>query len=195
MLPRTILENEVVRLTPLQKEDSKHLIELAKDSSLWNYFPVDLSDRDSFLGWLDRRLELMEQGEWLPYLVFSKRLSQYVGMTCYLNIDEKNQVIEIGGTWYGSKFHGTDVNPNCKMLMMSHAFETLSMQRVEYKTDVLNERSRRAIMKLGAKQDGILRSDRIVQGDRRRDTIYYSILAEEWPSVKNKLAVRIQSFQ
>ncbi|MFT4834137.1 MAG: RimJ/RimL family protein N-acetyltransferase [Marinoscillum sp.] len=195
MLPRTTLENDSVKLTVLQKSDWQHLIDLAKDSSLWSYFPVDLSENDSFHSWLDSRITLMDEGEWLPYLVYSKTFGKYVGLTCYLSIDEPNKVIEVGGTWYGTQFHGTDVNPNCKILMMSHAFETLGFQRLEYKTDVLNERSRRAIMKLGAKEDGVLRSNRIVQGERRRDTIYYSILAKEWPEVKAKLASRIASYK
>ncbi|MFY0607899.1 MAG: GNAT family N-acetyltransferase [Cyclobacteriaceae bacterium] len=195
MLPRTILENHAVRLTPFQKGDWQLLQELAKDPHLWGHFPEDLSKEGALQNWTDSKLKLMETGSWLPYLVYSKTYNQYVGMTCYLNIDEAHGGLEIGGTWYGSKFHGTDVNPNCKLLMMTNAFESLNMQRVEYKTDALNERSRRAITKLGAKQEGILRSNRIVQNERRRDTVYFSILANEWPEVKANLTTRIEKYQ
>jgi len=195
MLPRTTLENDKVRLTVLKEGDWQYLVGLSKDPSLWNHFPSDLSDENSLRSWLGATLEFKEKGTWLPYLVYSKTYKNYVGLTCYLNIDENHKTVEVGGTWYGVEYHGTDVNPNCKMLMMENAFESLGFERVEYKTDVLNERSRRAIQKLGAKQEGILRSNRIVQGSRRRDTVYFSILSHEWPELKTKLNKRIEGLR
>lgn len=160
---------------------------------MWTHFPYDLGDEHAFERWMEGLISLRDGGKWFPYVVYSKKQEAYAGLTCYLSIDEPNQVIEVGGTWYGTAFHGTEVNPNCKLLMMTHAFETLGYQRVEYKTDVLNVRSRRAIEKLGAREEGILRSNRIVKGGRRRDTIYYSILKHEWPSVKANLGKRIST--
>jgi len=195
MLPLSTLENDVIRLSPLKSGDLKKLTHLVSDSSLWTYFPYDLAEESVFESWMESRITLMNEGKWLPHVVYHKPSGKYAGLTCYLSIDEPNKVIEVGGTWYGSEFHGTEVNPNCKLLMMTHAFETLGFYRVEYKTDVLNVRSRRAIEKLGAKEDGILRSNRIVAKGRRRDTIYYSILKDEWPQVKANLEKRIATYR
>lgn len=193
MLRPVTLENKTLLLSPLESGDWKKLLPLNRDKELWTSFPYDLTKDHAFEQWMESRIELQKQGKWLPFLVTYKKENRPIGLSCYLNIDEPNQVLEIGGTWYARKYQGTEVNPNCKLLLMSYAFETLEYFRVEYKTDVLNARSRKAIEKLGAKQDGIMRSNRMVQNGRRRDTVYYSILKEEWSFVKERLEKRIEN--
>lgn len=195
MLEAVTLQNEIIRLSPLQPGDWKKLLPLNKEASLWTAFPVDLTDDQAFENWMESRIKLREEGQLLPFLVTHLGENRPVGLTCYMNIDEPNLGLEIGSTWYGAPYHGTAVNPNCKLLLMTHAFETLGYHRVELKTDALNLRSRKAIEKLGAKQDGILRSNRIVQNGRRRDTVYYSILRDEWPEVKVRLQERIATYR
>ncbi|MEP0365419.1 MAG: GNAT family protein [Cyclobacteriaceae bacterium] len=195
MLPIVTLENDVLRLTPLQSGDWKAYGDLHQDSSLWTAFPYDLSVDAAFEKWMEQRVEMAKEGKWYAFVVNYKKENRPVGLSCYLNIDEANLCIEIGGTWYGKAYQGTEVNPNSKLLLMTYVFETLGYERLEYKTDVLNSRSRRAIEKLGAKLDGILRSNRIVQNGRRRDTVYYSILKSEWPEIKQKLEERIAAYK
>ncbi|MFT7233730.1 MAG: RimJ/RimL family protein N-acetyltransferase [Cyclobacteriaceae bacterium] len=194
MLPITTLENEIVRLSPLKSGDWKLLTAFIGEESLWAAFPHDLSGEGVFEKWMEERVELSKEGTWYPFLVTEKKTNQSVGLSCYLNIDEPNLVIEIGGTWYAKPFQGTAVNPNSKLLLMTYVFEVLGYERLEFKTDALNSRSRSAILKLGAKLDGILRSNRIVQNGRRRDTVYYSILKSEWPEIKLKLEERLAQF-
>ncbi|WP_258103157.1 GNAT family N-acetyltransferase [Marinoscillum sp. MHG1-6] len=194
MLPIEILENGVVRLTPLQSGDWNKLLKYSRNKNLWTGFPWDLWEDSLFEKWMEDRVMMSQEGKWYPFLVNYKKINEPIGLSCYLNVDEPNLVLEIGGTWYGAPFHGTEVNPNCKLLLMTYAFERLGYERVEYKTDVLNTRSRRAIEKLGAKLDGIMRSNRIVQNGRRRDTVYYSILKDEWPDVKQGLKERIANY-
>lgn len=194
MLPITILENDTVKLSPLMSGDWKLLTEFISEKSIWTAFPNDLSSEAAFETWMEERVALSKTGHWYPFLVTDKHSGKAVGLSCYLNVDEPNLVIEIGGTWYAKPFQGTAINPNCKLLLMTYAFETLGFERLEYKTDALNARSRSAILKLGAKMDGILRSNRIVQNGRRRDTVYFSILKSEWPDIKSKLEHRISQY-
>lgn len=194
MLPIVALENESVLLSPLIHGDWEKLSGLNHDASLWTFFPYDLSDDATFAEWMDSRVDLSKEGKWYPFLVTNKKTNTAVGLSCYLSIDEENFGLEIGGTWYTSSVHGTNINPNCKLLLLAFAFETLNYERVELKTDALNVRSRRAIEKMGAKYEGILRSNRIVQSERRRDTVYYSILKAEWPEVKQGLEERITKY-
>lgn len=195
MLPLTLLENDVLLLSPLERGEWNLLAHLAENPSLWEFFPYDLSEEAAFASWMDSRLDLRESGKWMTYKIYHKAKKEYVGVSSYLNIDEANKVVEIGGTWYGAAFHGSEVNPNSKLLLMTHAFETLGFERVEFKTDARNVRSRRAIAKLGAKEEGTLRSNRIVKDGRRRDTVYYSILKNEWPAVKAGLMERVSSYK
>jgi len=127
----------------------------------------------------------------LAFAVLLKAANRHVGMTRYLNIEEAHKKLEIGSTWYEPAAWGGPVNPECKLLLMRHAFEALKVHRVEYKTDVLNARSRAAILKLGAKQEGILRKHMVAAGGRARDSVYFSIIDDEWPAVKAGLEKRL----
>lgn len=192
MIQATRLENEVVRLDPMHEGNWQELSRFVGDSEMWKHFPLDLSQRNSLEQWVQGHLK---SGKWVMYSVYYKPGALHVGSSSYLNIDKPNRVLEIGGTWYGRPYQGTEVNPHCKLLLLGNAFENLGMERVEFKTDVLNTPSRKAIEKLGARQEGILRSNRIVQNGRRRDTAVYSILRNEWAEVKQRLQDRLRSFK
>lgn len=193
MLPIITLENDIIRLSPIKTGDWRKFRGLNREASLWSFFPYDLSSDADFENWMEQLVEQGKKGEWHAFVVTNKKNKEVAGLTGYLNIDEINLGLEIGGTWYGTAFHGTAVNPSCKFLMLEYAFETLNFERVELKTDALNVRSRRAIEKLGATYEGVLRRNRIVQNSRRRDTVYYSVLKNEWPNIKSKLEERINT--
>lgn len=136
-------------------------------------------------------LEEQAEGRAVPFVVRHLADHRIIGSTRYGNIALQDRVLEIGWTWYHPAFWRSAVNTECKFLLLTHAFETFGALRVEFKTDALNARSRAAILRLGALEEGILRSKMIVRGGRRRDTVYFSILDHEWPAVKARLAARL----
>jgi RimJ/RimL family protein N-acetyltransferase len=135
---------------------------------------------------IDRRLGLQTAGSMLPFTVFDAG-GNIVGMTTYMNIDAANRRVEIGSTWYGKSAQRGPLNTQCKILLLTHAFETLNCIAVEFRTHFFNHQSRRAIERLGAKQDGILRSHQVTPNGTLRDTVVYSITAAEWPTVRTHL--------
>jgi RimJ/RimL family protein N-acetyltransferase len=135
---------------------------------------------------IDRRLGLQVAGSMLPFTVFDAG-GKIVGMTTYMNIDAANRRVEIGSTWYGKSAQRGPLNTQCKILLLTHAFETLNCIAVEFRTHFFNQQSRRAIERLGAKQDGILRSHQVAPNGNLRDTVVYSITAAEWPTVRTHL--------
>jgi RimJ/RimL family protein N-acetyltransferase len=139
---------------------------------------------------IDRRLGLQAAGSMLPFTVFDA-FGDIVGMTTYMNIDAANRRVEIGSTWYAKKAQRSPLNTQCKLLLLGHAFETLDCIAVEFRTHFFNHQSRRGIERLGAKQDGILRSHQVAGNGTLRDTVVYSIIAAEWPTVKAHLAYQL----
>lgn len=182
-----ILENEAIKLISISPAHAPELALLSKDPSLWTYFPIILDTEDHIIQWIAQALIEENAGTRKQFAIYSKQNQQLCGSTGYLNISTHDKRLEIGWTWLGKAFQGTNINANCKYLLLEYAFEVLQFQRIELKADVLNLRSRRAIEKLGATQEGIFRSHMLMPGNRRRDTVYYSILAEEWPSIKPNL--------
>lgn len=136
---------------------------------------------------IDRRLALRAKGDMLPFTVISKSTGKAVGMTTYMNIDAVNRRLEIGSTWYCPSVQRSSVNTECKLLLLAHAFEQLNCIAVEFRTHVINMQSRRGIERIGAKFDGILRAHMVMENGTIRDTACYSILAQEWPTVKAHL--------
>ena len=136
---------------------------------------------------IDTRLTMQNAGTMLPFSVIDNRTNKIVGMTTYLNIDKTHRRVEIGGTWYRKSVQQTGVNTECKLLLLTHAFETMNCIAVEFRTHAFNLQSRRAIERLGAKLDGILRNHMIMPNGTLRDTYVYSIIASEWPTVKAHL--------
>lgn len=175
-----ILENSKVLLRPITRQDFSFLKPLAADPTLWVYFTQDLSCEDEFEEWAKPAF----LGERLQFTVIDKQSNKIAGSTAFGNYSPRDQRIEIGWTWIGREFQGSGINLQMKMLMMEYAFETLGMKRVEIKTDVLNQPARKALLKMGITEEGILRSHTLMTKGRRRDTIYYSVLSDEWAELK-----------
>jgi RimJ/RimL family protein N-acetyltransferase len=136
---------------------------------------------------ITRRLALHEESKMLPFTIFNEQTGEVAGMTTYMNVDAPNRRVEIGSTWYRRSAQRTGLNTECKFLLLRHAFETLDCVAVEFRTHFFNQQSRRAIERLGAKQDGILRSHQVSADGVLRDTVVYSIIASEWPAVRRHL--------
>jgi RimJ/RimL family protein N-acetyltransferase len=178
-LPRQIiLENEQLLLRPLQFADFPALLPLTQDPSLWTYFTHDLSTLAELETWAAGHYS----GDRLQFVVMDKQSGELLGSTGFGNYFPRDQRIEIGWTWLGKTFQGTGINTQMKSLMLNYAFDALGMLRVEFKTDVLNLPARQALLRLGATEEGILRSHTLMTHGRRRDTIYYSFLRGEWPT-------------
>ena len=173
---RIVLENDHILLRPLQAEDLPALLPLTQEPSLWTYFTNDLSTLAGLETWAAGHFS----GERLQFVVIDKATQQVLGSTGFGNYFPRDQRIEIGWTWLGKAFQGTGINAQMKSLMLNYAFDALGMLRVEFKTDVLNLPARQALLRLGATEEGVLRSHTLMTKGRRRDTIYYSFLKGEW---------------
>jgi RimJ/RimL family protein N-acetyltransferase len=161
----------------------------ADDERIWT--TTVRATGEGFDPWFATALAERTAGRSLPFAVRRLSDSACIGSTSYLDMTPKHRRLEIGGTWYHPESWGTAVNPECKHLLMTHAFEVLGVQRVAFVTDVLNQRSQRAIAKLGATREGILRSHMVSQGGRMRDSVVFSIVASEWPQVREALRCRL----
>lgn len=175
-------------LLPLAQEHHDDLVEAVKDGELWKLWYTTVPSPEAMRKEIERRLDLQRQGSMLPFTVIHNQRGKAVGMTTYMNVDRENKRIEIGSTWYRASVQRTIVNTECKLLLLRHAFESLNCIAVEFRTHFFNHRSRRAIERVGAKLDGILRNHQIASNGTLRDTCVYSILAGEWPVVKGHLA-------
>ncbi|MCH7976689.1 MAG: GNAT family N-acetyltransferase [Bacteroidetes bacterium] len=182
-----VLEGAHVRLEPLRLSHLDALCEVGLDPDLWKWIPNPISTRYDLEAYVQAALEGQEQGTMLPFTIVERVSGRVVGSTRYGNIDMKNRRLEIGWTWVAKPWQRTAINTEAKLLMLRHAFGLLGCNRVEFKTDALNERSRRAILRLGAKEEGILRKHMTTETDRVRDTVYYSILDDEWPIIEQRL--------
>ncbi len=187
------LEGTQVRLVPLSMDHLDGLCAVGLDPDLWRWIPQQVLDRQGMQAYVELALEEQRRGVSLPFATTLKSTGEVIGSTRYMNIDLKNRRVEIGATWIGKSWHRSAVNTEAKYLMLRHAFETLHCARVELKTDALNERSRNAILRLGAKQEGILRRHVLTDTGRMRDTVYFSILDHEWPEIKSRLESRLSS--
>ena len=192
-LPAITLGGALVRLQPLSMEHLDGLCAVGLDPDLWRWIPVQVLDRHGMQAYVELALDEQRRGVSLPFATTLKSTGEVIGSTRYMNIDLKNRRVEIGATWIGRPWHRSAVNTETKYLMLRHAFETLHCARVELKTDALNERSRSAILRLGAKQEGTLRRHVLTDTGRMRDTVYFSILDDEWPEIKSRLESRLSS--
>ena len=174
-------------LEPLSQKHHDDLVESVKDGELWNLWFTLVPRPEMMHAEIDRRLDLQHQGSMLPFGVMERISGKAVGMTTYMNVDSANRRVEIGSTWYRKSVHRTAVNTECKLMLLTHAFESLNCIAVEFRTHFFNQQSRRAIERLGAKLDGVLRNHQIASNGTMRDTCVYSIIANEWPSVKAHL--------
>ena len=178
-------------LEPLAYEHHDALVEAVRDGELWKLWYTAVPAPEGMRAEIGRRLTLQQAGSMLPFAVRSLPSGKIVGMTTYMNIDANNHRVEIGSTWYARSAQRTPLNTECKLLLLTHAFETLACIAVEFRTGFFNYASRRAIERLGAKQDGILRSHQRYADGSLRDTVVFSIIAPEWPAVKRHLEFKL----
>jgi len=187
------LEGRYVRLEPLRPEHATVLWEVAKDhlADLFQWIPYQLNSLEDFQAFNRQVLEEQARGLTIPFSTVERGSNQVVGTTRFMNMDLANRKVEIGSTWIAPRWQRTAVNTEAKYLMLCHAFEVWKCLRVELKTDALNQRSRRAILRLGAKEEGTLRKHMLTYNGRQRDSVYFSILDTEWPSVKARLGAAL----
>jgi RimJ/RimL family protein N-acetyltransferase len=181
-----------VSLVPLSHSHHDDLVEAVKDGELWSLWYTKIPAPEGLRAEIERRLDLQRQGSMLAFAVIEASTQQAVGMTTFMHIDAVNRRVEIGSTWYRRRVQRSALNTECKLLLLTHAFERLNCIAVEFRTHFFNMQSRAAIERLGAKLDGILRQHQIVGNGTLRDTCVYSILDREWPAVKSHLTHRLQ---
>ena len=190
------LQGKYVRLEPMTLAHVPGLAEIGIGQSFWDFMLYgNIQTEADMHNWVLDILSRAEKGTDLPFAVIHLASGRVAGATRYLNIMPKDRGLEIGGTWYGVDFQRTPVNTECKYLLMSHAFETLKCIRVQLKTDKRNERSQKAIERLGAKKEGILRNHMILPDGRFRDSVFYSILDTEWVDVKKNLEEMMTKYE
>ncbi len=187
------LDGSYVSLEPLSQNHHDDLVDAVKDGELWKLWYTLVPAPDGMRAEIDRRLDLQEQRTMLPFAVIAKRGGKAVGMTTYTNADSANRRVEIGSTWYRKGVQRTPVNSECKLLLLTHAFESLDCIAVEFRTHFFNQQSRRAIERLGAKLDGMLRNHQIAPNGTVRDTCVYNIIASEWPTVRAHLRLLLNA--
>jgi N-acetyltransferase len=180
-----------VRLEPLSQEHHDGLVDAARDGDLWDLWYTSVPRPEGMRAEIDRRVGLREAGTMMPFTARRNDTGRIVGMTTYMNIDARNRRVEIGSTWTARSAQRTAINTESKLLLLTHAFVELDCIAVEFRTHWMNLQSRAAITRLGAKQDGILRSHSVMADGSLRDTVVFSIIQSEWPGVRNELRRRL----
>ncbi|PYT46851.1 MAG: GNAT family N-acetyltransferase [Acidobacteria bacterium] len=190
-----MLEGSHVRLEPLAKAHLAGLAQVGLEEELWRWIPVPVRTVEEMAAYIETALQEQERGVSLPFALMEKATGRAIGSTRYGNIDRTHRRVEIGWTWVAREWQRTAVNTEAKYLLLKHAFETLGCIRVELKTDSLNEKSRAAILRIGAREEGIFRNHMITAKGRIRHTVYFSIVDPEWPAVKARLESLLRSRQ
>lgn len=188
--PRT-LTGEHVMLEPLSLSHLDALLRIGLEPELWNWTVARVSNRDEMRDYVETALRWQSENSALPFVTIERSSSRVVGSTRFANADHANRRVEIGWTWVAPAWQRTAVNTEAKLLMMRHAFEVMGCVRVEFKTDALNVKSRTALARIGAREEGTLRSHMIVHDGRRRDSVYFSVIEEEWPQVEAELCRKL----
>ena len=186
------LNGRYATLEPLSLDHHDALVEAVRDGELWKLWYTTVPSPEGMRAEIERRLGLQQAGSMLPWTVRSLPRGKVVGMTSYMNIDAKYRRVEIGSTWYAKSAQRTALNTECKLILLTYAFETLTCIAVEFRTGFFNHASRRAIERLGAKQDGILRNHMRNADGSLRDTVVFSIIASEWLAVKQHLQFKLE---
>ena len=192
VLPLT-LEGSVVRLEPVRHEHAKLFWEIANNDleDIFRWIPYSMETPEDFQRLIDNAFDEQERGESVVFATVERSSGRVIGSTRFMNIDRVNRRVEIGSTWIAPAWQRTAVNSETKYLMLRHAFEQWKCMRVELKTDALNQKSRAAILRIGAKEEGTLRRHLVTWTGRVRDTVYFSILDDEWPEVRARLEGRM----
>jgi N-acetyltransferase len=188
-----MLEGSVIRLEPIRREHAELFWQVAKDAldNIFQWIPYRMQTVDDFVHIVGKALAEESRGASVVFATVDRSSGNVIGSTRFMNIDRSNRRVEIGSTWIAPAWQRTAVNTEAKYLMLRHAFEVWGCMRIELKTDALNQRSRNAILRLGAKEEGTLRKHLITWTGRVRDTVYFSILDTEWPEVKAKLEAKL----
>jgi len=189
------LQGAVVRLEPLRHEHVELFWEVAKSDldDIFRWIPYSMKTPEDFRGVIAKAFQEQDRGESIVFATVEQNSGRAIGSTRFMNIDRVNRRVEIGSTWIAPPWQRTAVNTEAKYLMLRHAFEVWKCMRVELKTDALNTKSRNAILRIGAKEEGTLRRHLLTHTGRVRDTVYFSILDHEWPEVKAKLEARLST--
>jgi len=185
------LEGSFVRLEPLSLRHHAQLCKVGLEEEIWRWMPQPVRTPEEMRAFIETALAWQAAGTALPFATVAKATGRAIGSTRFANIDRANRHLEIGWTWLGPEWQRTAANTEAKYLMLRHAFETWGCLRVEFKTDALNERSRQALLSIGAQEEGTFRSHIITASGRIRDSVYYSIIASEWPTVKTHLEKKL----
>ncbi len=191
LVGKVILEGAQVRLEPLTLEHHAALCEVGLDPELWQWIPYRATTAEEMLAYVQNALKDQATGIALPFATVERSTGRVIGSTRYMNIDRPNRRVEIGATWIAKPWQRSVINTEAKYLMLRHAFETLGCVRVELKTDALNQKSRNAILRIGAKEEGTLRRHIVTWTGRIRDSVYFSVLDSEWPEVKAALEAKL----
>ena len=187
----TTLDGPLLRLRPMELADADALVAAASDGELWSLPFTVVPSAQSIDAYIARALQGQVEGTVVPFVVQLRQSGQVIGSTRFWKIDHEHRQLEIGHTWYASTWQRTRANSEAKLLLLTHAFDVLRCIRVQLTTDILNERSRRAILRLGAAEEGIIRNERIMPDGRKRTSVRYSIIDDEWPAVRSRLQARL----
>ncbi|NJO25382.1 MAG: GNAT family N-acetyltransferase [Bacteroidia bacterium] len=193
--PELKLETDKVLLRPLQHLDIASFNTIANNPSIWKYFTKLLNDPGELQQWVETALQERTEGKRIPFTIIEKATGAICGSTSFGSISYFDKRIEIGWSWLGQQYQGTGVNFHAKFTLLTYALEILEWERVEIKTDNLNERAKQGLRKIGATEEGVLRSHMQMPLNRRRDSVYFSILKNEWPAVRNSIFKAITSFR
>ncbi|MFJ7733782.1 GNAT family N-acetyltransferase [Lysinibacillus sp. NPDC097231] len=182
-----VLENEVVVLKPLEQEDKQGILKAGSYPEIWSHTPSTIENMEDVNNFVEKALATKHAQTEFPFVIVDKKSGQIIGSTRFMDIDEKHKRLEIGTTWMTPAFWRTAINTNCKYLLLQYCFEVLNLQRVQIKTDHENLRSQKAIERIGATKEGVLRNHMIRKDGTTRHTVMYSITLQEWPEVKKHL--------
>jgi N-acetyltransferase len=186
------LTGRAIELRPLRADDAPRLLAAASDGELWNLKVTVVPGPATVDAWIATALAGVRAGTVIPFTIRLRESDRVVGSTRFWKVDRANRKLEIGSTWLAASAQRTSVNTEAKYLMLRYAFETLGFVRVQFTTDVLNAKSRAAILRLGAKEEGVVRRERIMPDGRKRDSVRFSIIEDEWPEVKAGLLRRLE---
>lgn len=196
MIPKELtLETDRVLLRPMAEQDFGDFFALAQDEDAWRFFTFNLSDRQGLQTWMNMAFHDLDAGNRRPFTVIDKKSGKIAGSTSMGNISQHDLRLEIGWSWLGSNYRGSGINRHAKYAQLKYIFDSIYFERVEFKTDVLNQRSRRALAGIGAREEGILRNHMTMWNDRRRDSIYFSIIRPEWPLLKQSIFKDLESHE
>ena len=185
------LKGQFATVEPLHAEHHDALIAAVSDGKLWKLWYTAIPKPENMRAEIERRLHLQQQGSMLPFVIRRNDTGALCGMTTYMNADVANRRVEIGSTWYAASAQRTGINTECKLMLLTHAFEDMHCIAVEFRTHWMNQQSRAAIARLGAKQDGILRNHQRMPDGSYRDTVVFSIIESEWPTVRRHLQFKL----